>query len=62
MAQEVMLTVLAQIHIQAHDDDAYIAKRDKIIEKLEKMGFDVNIEDETYDEESDPDSLEDDEE
>ena len=51
MAQEVILTILAQIHIQSKDDDSYILKRDKLIEKLEKMGFDVNVEDESSDDE-----------
>jgi len=49
MAREFLLTLLTQITIKAQDDDAYIIKRDKLIEKLEKMGFDVNVENEDDD-------------
>ena len=50
MAQETMLTLLIQIDVKSRDDDDYIAKRDRIIEKLEKAGFSVNVEDESLSE------------
>lgn len=40
------LTLLADKVIKAKDEADYTLKRDKLIAKLEAMGFDVNVEDE----------------
>lgn len=54
--EPIMLTLLIQTTIEADDEEDYQQKRDRIIDKLEKAGFSVNIEDESVEEDFlDPD-------
>lgn len=44
---EVMITLQIQTSIAAEDEDSYEEKRDGLIERLEDMGFSVDIQDES---------------
>ena len=44
---EVMVTFLAQTNILAKNEDDYQKKLDRLIGKLEKMGFNLSVENES---------------
>jgi len=49
---EVLLSIMSQIIVTADSESDYEVLRDKLLEKLEKMGYNVNIVSEESDEES----------